>query len=379
MGTKMNVKSFIFVILLALFTGVSSSASAEDCMKIIKSMLTQMDAKVAKTIDMDDHLNHRNFIAQFAKKNGIPVFLKQNDHGVDVPVILLNAKTGPKLKDFLENSFGTQVALQKDWNNDHGLLRAGNYIIDLDSPGARGFGEIEETGLAWKNVQTYLPKRHAGSSPTLEVSYLLTPNEKSVIDYYQKVRRAALFRVKFTFGGHDGPDYPNLLKGGGEHCFIFCKAQAVYSHVSEIRSRLSALGIKDPDKLLEDAKVQKAVSQVQTMINETDPNDLHSFLLSDKSTLALFKDIYPKTIKSDKDRLDIVNWLVSYDSSKKYGDVLEGLGVTGDYGIDDAINKRASAIFVYDEGADVKAFENATYKNFGKFVSWPATKQYPVD
>lgn len=53
--------------------------------------------------------------------------------------------------------------------------------------------------------------------------------------------------------------------------------------------------------------------------------------------------------------------------------------MTGDYGIDDAINKRASAIFVYDEGADVKAFENATYKNFGKFVSWPATKQYPVD
>lgn len=379
MGAKMKLKAFVFVLLLALFSGFSPDLRAEDCMKIIKSMLTKMDVKVAKTIDLDDHLNHRNFIAQFAKKNKIPVFLKQNDHGVDVPVILLNAQTGPKLKDFLENSFGTQVALQKDWNNDHGLLRAGNYIIDLDSPGARGFGEIEETGLAWKNVQTYLPKRTAGSSPTLEVSYLLTPNEKSVIDYYQKVRRSALFRVKFTFGGHDGPDYPNLLKGGGEHCFIFCKAQAVYSHVSEIKSRLSALGIKDPDKLLATPKVTKAIDQVQKLINETDPSDLHSFLLSEKTTLNLFKDIYPKTVKTDKERLDIVNWLVSYDSSKKYGDVLDGLGVTGDYGIDDAINKRASVIFVYDEGADPKAFDNANYSNFGKFVSWPATKQYPVD
>ncbi|AUN98714.1 hypothetical protein C0V70_11490 [Bacteriovorax stolpii] len=375
----MKLKAFVFVLLLALFNSLPTSVHAEDCMKIIKSMLPKMDAQVAKTIDLDSHLNHRNFIAQFAKKNKIPVFFKQNDQGVDVPVILLNAQSGPKLQAYLENSFGTQVALQKDWNNDHGLLRAGNYIIDLDTPGARGFGEIEETGLAWKNLQTYLTRRTIGSSPTLEVSYLLTPNEKSVIDYYQKVRRAALFRVKFTFGGHDGPDYPNLLKGGGEHCFIFCKAQSVYSHVSEIKTRLSALGIKNPDKTLEDAKIQKAIAQVQTLINETDPTDLHSEMLADKKTLALFSSIYPKELKNDQKKLEMINWLVSYDSSKRYGEVLDGLGVTGDYGIDDAINKRASAIFVYDEGADPAAFNNANYSNFGKFVSWPATKQYPVD
>ena len=375
----MKFKPFIFVLFLTFNLSLTPTGYAEDCLKIIRTMLTGMDEKVAKTIDLDDHLNHRHFIAQFAKKNGIPVFLKQNDHGVDVPVVLLNAQSGPKLKQFLENSFGTQVALQKDWNNDHGLLRAGDYIIDLDSPGARGYGEIEQTGLAWKNVQTYLKKRHAGSSPTLEVSYLLTPNEKSIIDYYQKVRRAALFRVKFTFGGHHGPDYPNLLKGGGEHCFIFCKAQAVHSHVSEIKSRLSALGVKNPDQFLEDPKAQNAIERVQDFINDTRADDLSSRLLNSKTILALFKDLYPESITTDSKRLEFINWIVSYDSSKKYAEVLETLGVTGDYGIDDAINKRASVIFVYDEGADAKAFNNATYKNFGKFVSWPATKQYPVD
>ncbi len=371
----MKLKSFVFILLFSLF----STARADDCFQIIKGMLTGMDAQVAKTIDLDGHLNHRNFIAQFAKKNGVPVFIKQNDHGVDVPVILLNATTGPKLKGLLDNSFGTQVALQKEWKNDHGLLRAGNYIIDLDSPGARGYGEIEETGLAWKDVQAYLPRRKFGSSPTLEVAYLLTPSEKSIIDYYQKVRRAAIFRVKFTFGGFDGPEYPNLLKGGGEHCFIFCKAQAVYSHVSEIKSRLSALGVKNPDAFITEPKVKNALLKIQDAINQTDPNKLHSGLLNTNGILALLDDAYPDGITSNQKKLEFINWLVSYDSSKKYGDTLNQLGVTGDYGVGDAINKRASVIFVYDEGANAADFNNANYSNFGKFVNWPTTKQYPVN
>lgn len=375
----MRLKPFIFVILVTLFSAFSLQAQAEDCFKIIKSMLTTMDAKVAGTIDLDDHLNHRHFIAQFAKKNDIPVFLKQNNHGVDVPVILLNAATGPKLKNLLENSFGTQVALQKEWKNDHGLLRAGNYIIDLDSPGARGYGEIEQTGLAWKDIQMYLPRRKFGSSPTLEVAYLLTPIEKSIIDYYQKVRRSALFRVKFTFGGHNGPDYPNQLNGGGEHCFIFCKAQAVQSHVSEIRMRLSSLGIKSPEKLLADPKAQSAIATIQKAINEAGPDVLNSKMLNSKTFLDSLDGLYPSEVNTTAKKLEVLNWLVSYDSSVKYADVLENLGVSGDYGIADAISKRASVIFVYDEAADPKAFNNANYSNFGKFVSWPTTKQYPVD
>lgn len=375
----MRLKPFVFVILITLLTTFSGGAQAEDCLKIIKGMLTTMDANVAKTIDLDDHLNHRHFIAQFAKKNGIPVFLKQNDHGVDVPVILLNAETGPKLKNLLENSFGTQVALQKEWKNDHGLLRAGNYIIDLDSPGARGYGEIEQTGLAWKNVQAYLPRRKFGSSPTLEVAYLLTPNEKSIVDYYQKVRRSAIFRVKFTFGGHNGPDYPNQLKGGGEHCFIFCKAQAVYSHVNEIKTRLSTLGVKNPDKLLEEPKAKEAIALIQRAINEANPDVLNSNMLNSRTFIDSLNGLYPEGITTDAKKLEVLNWLVSYDSSVRYGDVLETLGVSGDYGISDAISKRASVVFVYDEGANAKAFNSANYSNFGKFVSWPTTKQYPVD
>lgn len=378
MNVKFKLRSRFLAFFMVLSLTVSSNLFAEDCMDILKTMLTSFDAKMADNVDLDTHVNHRNFLAQFAKKNNIPVFLKQNSHGEDVPVILLNSKTAPKLKKFLEYSFGTQVALQKDYNNDHGLLRAGEFIIDLDSPGARGYGEIEETGLAWKNIYSYLPHRHAGSSPTLEVSYLLTPNEKSVVDYYQKVRRAALFRVKFTFGGHAGPDYPNLLKNGGEHCFIFCKAQGVYSQTSEIKSRLMAAGVKDPDTMLKTPKAQLAIEQVQKMINNADPTQLHSTMLSDKKVLALFSDFYPEHIKTDKERLAILNWIISYDSTKKYGTVMTDLGISGDYGVGDAINTRASVIFVYDEGADISAFNNATYTNNGKMVSWPHTKQYPV-
>lgn len=354
----------------------SNGVYAEDCLALIKSLITSVDKKVATNLEMDKHLDHRNFIAQFAKKNKIPVFLKQNGAGTEIPVVLLNAKTAPLLDKLLENSFGTQVALQKNYNNDHGLLRAGKYIIDLDSPGARGYGEIEKTGLAWKNIDNYLPHRNTNSSPTLEVAYLLTPNEKSIVDYYHKVRRAALFRVKFTFGGHNGPDYPNLLNYGGEHCFIFCKAEAVVDQVYEIKTRLINSGIKDPDALLK--KATKAIDEVQKNINLTDPDELFSQMLNEKKILDLFKEFYPTKAVSGKDKLDIVNWIISYDSSKKYARVVNDLGLTGDLGVDDAANTRASVIFVYDEGADVSKFTNATYSNSGKMVSWPNTKQYPV-
>lgn len=366
------------IILFALLM-FSFNVHSEDCLSIIKSLLPKIDSQVAASINIEDHLNHRKFIAQFAKKNGIPVFIKQNDRGVEVPVILVNKKTAPKLSGLFENSFGTQVVLQANWNNDHGLLRTGKYIIDLDAPGARGYGEIEQTGLAWKDIDTYLPLKKAGSYPVLEVTYLTTPNEKSVIDYYQKVRRAALFRVKFSFGGFQGPDYPNMLKGGGEHCFIFCKAGSVSSHVTEIRSRLVNLGLNNPEEFLSNPDVIKKLNTIQSVLNEVQPQQLHHDILNSDGMLELLNPYYPQQITTKAQKLEFLNWVVSYDSSKKYASVLRDLGVTGDYGIRDAINQRASAIFIYDEGADASTFTNATYSNNGKMISWPTTKQYPVD
>ncbi|MBY0413095.1 MAG: hypothetical protein K2Q18_02965 [Bdellovibrionales bacterium] len=379
MFTTAKLKAFLVASFIATIVLLPPVIHAEDCKDLLKALITKLDSDVAKTIDLDGHLNHRNFIAQLAKNNGIPVFLKQNNQGVEVPVILVNKNTAPKMAGFIENSFGTQVALQKDWNNDHGLLRAGNFIIDMDSPGARGYGEIEETGLAWKNVFTYLPRRaQFGGSPTLEVVYLLTPEEKSIVDYYQRVRRAAIFRVKFTFGGGEQADYPNLLKGGGEHCFIFCKAQAVNSHTTEMKGRLSNLGIQNPDALLKEPSIKAAIDAIQKEFNNFDPDELNSKMLSNKNVYKLFEKAFPAGSK-DAMKAEIVNWLVSYDASTRYKKILNDLGVSGYYGTEDAVSKRASAIFVYDEGATAKQFKDATYSNDGKMVSWPGTKQRPID
>lgn len=375
---KFKISSKLFLIIIVLNSISFSLNAQENCMDIIKSMLTKLDEQVVKEINIDDHLNHRNFLIKFAKKNDIPVFIKQNDQGVEVPIILLNSKTAKKLDSFLENSFGTQVALQKDWNNDHGLLRAGKNIIDLDSPGARGYGELHQTGLAWKDVHGYLAHRGYGSSPILEVSYLLTPTEKNIIDYYQKVRRAAIFRVQFTFGGHNGPDYPNLLKSGGEHCFIFCKASAVQSHLSEIKSKLTSYGLKDPDSVLENPNFKILMKKLQDEVNKTDAGKVNPNMLSGANTLTNFNSFYPEGLAANKKK-EFIDWLVAYDSSKKYMSVMRDLGVSGDYGLRDAINKRASAIFVIDEAASIESFKQGTYTNSGKFTNWPNGKQYPAE
>ncbi len=380
----MKLQTIVFVLILIILGGNSgllyTDAHADECMLAIKSLLTKIDGPVAgKIAGLDTHIDHRNFIAQLAKKKNIPVFLKQNEKGESIPIILLNKTTSPKLKGLIENSFGTQIALQKDWNNDHGLLRAGNYIIDLDTPGARGFGEIEETGLAWKNVHSYLTHTGPDSSPTLEVAYLLTPDERSTVDYYQKVRRAALFRVNFTFADYDAGNFPSQLKNGGEHCFLFCKATEVTTHIQEIKQKLSSFGVKDPNKFLKDPKVALALKEIRELFNNTDPDSLNSNILNNKKVLDLLSGLYPKGVATNDQKLAFVNWLTSYDSSVRYNSAMKTLGVTEDLGVEDAINSRVSVIFVYDENAEVSTFSNATYSNYGKFISWPTTKQYPVD
>lgn len=378
MKERYKISKIIVVIGLALLIGPFSTCSAEGCLDYFKRIFSYKP-KIETEFDLNKHLNNRVFIANYAKKNGIPVFLKQNDSGEEIPVILVNSKSSKKLTQFIDNSYGTEVSLQPNYDNDHGLLRTGNTIIDVDSPGYRGYGEIHKTGLAWKEFESYISRRKTDSGVILEVTYLLTPEEKKAIDYYQRIRRAAIFRVKFAFKGAKTEDHPFLLNTGGEHCFIFCKAQAVSSHNSELQSKLNFLGLKNIDEFFKKPEVIANIEKIKEIVLNTKPMDLKPEILKDAKIIKSFDNLYPKEIKTDDQKYEFLRWVISYEGSDRYTRVLKELGVSSDYGIKDASNKRVSAILVYDEAATPENFNNAQYSAKGAFTPWPTGIQKPVE
>ena len=293
-------------------------------------------------------------------------------------MILMDRTTAPKLEPFLAQSIGTQIQLQPNWQNDHGSLRVTNHLIDADTPGARSYGELHKTGIAWKPLDSYMVRRQTGHYVILEVAYRLTPYERSVAEYYQRVRRAAIFRVKFTFGsGRNAEDYVNQLDGGGEHCFLFCKGTQVQTQVREIESKLGQAGVADSNAIFGSPEVQKYLGQVIPKLMAANPdqeNSLNASLVLQPEDLAVIAPLKPEGM----DIRLFAEWLVALDASRKYSQLLISLQVTSSTGMSDMNNPRATAILIYDSDGKNQQFRDATYTSHGIFYNWTLDGQYPL-
>lgn len=311
------------------------------------------------------------------KATNTPSFLKATRNG-NIPVILLNGSTMAGLSDLLDQSLGTHVHYQPDWNNDHGGMRFAKWMVDVDTPGARGYGEINETGLAWKGLGSYLPRRKNDASVIIEVAYSLTPEEQEVADYYQSMRRAAIIRVPFTFGGNGANmDLPNTLTSGGEHCFIFCKAGAVGSHVAEIdRNLQKMLGLSGP-ALMQNEQVKVFLKAVREKMLRVHQDDLGPELTKYMRAQKEIAGIFPKEM-TPADKRIAMNWIIGYDASVKYQALMRSLNVSGDIGYRDMNNDRASFVLMYESNSAAQAFRDATYTTAGKFSAWGADGQTPL-
>ncbi len=312
---------------------------------------------------------------------GVPVFLKTTRAG-DVPVVLVNHETAPQLWWFFESSLGTQVQFQVTHTNDHGLVRVADQIIDVDTPGSRGFGEVNATGIAWKPLKTYLPRRHANSYPIVEVAYALTPAEKRAAQYYQRVRRAAIVRVPFTFGGNRSDlKLPNMLDKTSEHCFVFCKASGLRQQIAQIKAEIEAYGIADAEQFLELPEVQKYLANAQSKImaaDATNPADLMPTVATRSKDLKILKPVLPAALRKSAGRNVFANWLIGLDATSRYYRLMQTLAVSGDSGAADMNNPRVTAILIYDTIDYAQAFANGTYSKKGSAHSWDRRNQRPV-
>jgi hypothetical protein len=220
----------------------------------------------------------------------------------------------------------------------------GQNIMDVDSPGARGFGEINRTGIAWKPMDSYLQRRlqnETGSYNIIEVGYVLNPNELADVQHYQLVRRAAIIRVPFTFKqAYVDRSQPNTLQAG-EHCFIFCKASAIGNHVYEMKQKLNENGIEDVNAFMKKTEVISLIKDARATLAKarTDENGLYWSMLHSLRSAKEFRKLFPELSSDDQNIL--INWVVGYDATLAYQNLRTSLGISNDGGFSDMRNTKA--------------------------------------
>ena len=331
----------------------------------------------------------RDATAEQLNTAGVPMMVKQTGGGT-TPVILVNSGSYKKLAELFQNSLGVWVQLQPDYRNDHGMLRVADKVIDVDSPGARGYGELHETGLSWKSVQPYMARQRDGAAVKIEVNYVLTKPEMAVAEFYQRIRRSAIFRVPFTFwGGRVDLTKPNSLQRGGEHCFVFCRGGSLSEQVSAIGTEIQKLNVPNVETYMGQERVKSFLNIVRQRVNDWpvgfdegdvrggafENNALSKMRGEARPILEEFADIFPAGLPEGK-KLEFANWVVSHDAATEYQTLLRNLRVGGGMGFEGMGTPRATFVLIYDfaPGAE-QAFRSGTYTTRGIFSSWTADGQ----
>lgn len=329
----------------------------------------------------EQSIKSRSSLASYLREQKIPAVLMPTRNG-EIPVILMNRETGPKMKSFLHESIGTEVAHQPGYNNDHGLFRFDEIIADMDAPGFRRQGELHKTGISWVNLQSYLA--YGGSSKRIEVAYALNKSEMRTVRVYELMRRAAILRVRFSFGNFkQDANQPNFLNEGGENCFGFCSASYLYSHMNEIGRRFTETGLGDVKTILAHEDVKAWIEKVGEKLLSVNPDSAVD--LSPKLPMSLGA---PETLaKNEKfiqlsreDQQIALNWLVGFQFSSDYQKLTSDLEFhnTGS-GFSGMSNRRATAVLVYDAKTTPQDFVSTNYQSKGIFSIWDHSQARPLN
>ncbi len=371
--TRFFNKTIAALLLVSLLTAQPAHAISFNFCSLFFWRKAAVETLVAPAIEKA----RETLIQQLAENKNVPAFIKHTDTG-DIPVILVTANTREILKPILDNSMGTMVVQQVGYQNDHGLMRVKENIMDVDSPGARGFGEINQTGIAWKPMESYLDRR-LKSEPTgyniIEVGYMLSPQEMADVNHYQLVRRAAIIRVPFTFKQTNvDRSKPNTLSAG-EHCFIFCKSSAIGSHVQEMQTKLREYGIENTSEFLAKPEVASLIKEARFVLEnaKNDERGLNWAVLHNLRSAREFRKLFSEV--SDYEQNLLINWVVGYDATVAYQKLRSSLGISNDGGFSDMRNTKASFVLVYGKTTDAESFKDASFNSPGVFYSWTNNNQ----
>lgn len=318
-----------------------------------------------------------------AKDIKAPIMMKKVGQS-ELPVILANAKTYANLKPVLDESFGIIVQLQPNWRNDHGMLRIGENIIDMDSPGYRARGELHKTGIAWVDLKGYLDYSYGReSSVRVEVLFSLASQEHKTVRAYHMMRRSAIIRVPFAFGdAQNDMNQPNLLKGAGENCFSFCQSSYIDYQTREIQNTMSQLGFQNISEMTKAADIQGYLGKIEKLLTETnyaDYNVLNPNLSRSIETPTSLSQNPTFINKTNAQKTEVLNWLIGYHFSSKYSQLLKSLDVRSGNGFESMQSSKATAVLIYDSLVKDQDFLSPNYTARGIFSTWTNVDSRPLE
>jgi len=288
-----------------------------------------------------------------------------------IPTMLVNKQSVDSLKEIYNRSLGIVVAHQKGYKNDHGLLRLGDYFIDRDIPGYRNRGEINTTGISWAPVREYTQYAYGkqGGYNRVEVLFELSASEYETAMMYQKMRRAAIIRPDFTFGGDNNPkEVNNRLTDCGEICFSFSTGSATRSQEQSIRRKIQTYKITNVDALMSTADIVQYIDAVKNYLNKS---GLQGFELTPDLSLKFEVPSTVKNLNLDQTaQKDLLNWIAGLQITTEYRQLLELLQINNSSDYSSVRSPRASAVLIYDGQTTKEDFLKPEYKSEGVFSTW---------
>ena len=370
----MKSQVFSAVLFFILATTVSVSSAQNACTEIFGKEKQHRELLILEVRKNETAV--QGFLSKvFAKPaSRTPMFLKKTRSG-EIPVLLANAKTYSALKSIFNTSLGIIVQHQPDYQNDHGMYRIGENLIDMDSPGYRARGEINQTGLAWVPVKNYLDyASQKNGYKRIEVLFQLEPVDYQVAQTYQLMRRAAIIRAPFSFNGAKTDlNQMNMLQQGGEHCFTFCSGSSIPSHLREMESNLVRLGFKNYKGDLEQTDFKAYLTEVQKQLaaaQARNVNDLNAKITLKLKLPKVLEDSLEFNQLDQKAQNEVLNWYVGYHFTTKYQELLNYLGIRGGNGFENFQSPKASAVVIYDGAVSDAEFSTDRYTSRGIFSTW---------
>lgn len=291
-------------------------------------------------------------------------------HGKRIPTVLVNKKSIDSVKNIFEQSLGIVVIHQKGYRNDHGMIRVGNHFIDRDAPGFRAHGEIQSTGLSWASVEQYVNYNHNRNGYNrIEVLFHLSEAEYKTSMVYQLMRRAAIIRPHFQFGGATNPlDKNNVLDDCGEICFSFSTGSALNQQINSIQRKLLAYELKNLKEIQASEEVSHYLEKIKTSLFEMQSN--HENLSPDITyTVEIPRVIKDLGMSPDKEA-EFLNWLIGLEISENYFQLLTLLGIHNSSNFSNVSSPRASAVLIYDGNTNTENFLAPQYTSEGIFSTW---------